>query len=325
MLIGAVLALAVAIAVPVFAAGTQSGTFSMNEGSSLRVTCPNALTNVNVGSHSETVNCAPNSPPMPPPATTTTAEPVTTTTKPSGGYTCTVNGSLPPGGAYDSDPNIFNSNGYNTYVQSNIWARINIKQTTCAKSPRAFYTTATAADDGGAVQSYPSFKQGMGDGNGDPYALASFKSLTSTFNTTSPPDDQGNWEAAFDIWLDNPSGHDEIMIWTDTSNERGTGGAVVLVPHVLIGGLDFKLMAFECDPSSPCFTPQLVLNENADVGSVDILAALKYLMTVQDAAGKPIVDGASTIGELDFGIEWCHTDGQPLTWKVNDFTLNVSR
>jgi hypothetical protein len=355
--VGTLLGAVVMVAVPAIAANMHSGTFNMNAGSSLRVTCPNTLTNSNMQSNGETVVCADNAvnttttagnptttTTTRPTTTTTTVKPTTTTTRPVSTTTTTAplndhsyplanyqciswpasNQNLPLPGTYDvwsgwpRDSSIYNSNGYNTYVGNNVWGPETIKSSqTCARSPHDWYVTVNAPNGTGAIQGYPDFKQGMDD-----VALSQFTSLPSSWNVTMPAQGTGDWWSTFDIWLGNTT-HDEIMIPIHASDERGTGGSTVINPDVVIGGQHFKYMAYECDSSNPCFTPQIQLLGNQDVGQIDILAVLKFLQTQKDNAGQPVVSANATIGEVGFGFEYADTNGVPLTFRVNGFTLNA--
>jgi hypothetical protein len=330
-----------------FAALNSSGTFSMSAGSSLRLRCPTALSNSNVGAKSETVNCDPNAtdttapstttsssdtPTTTPDTSTTTSSPpdtsatttTTTATGPTTGYECTSDksGVL---GAYDYSGNT-NSNGYNTYVENDMWAaQAGTTATICARHPGDWYVdtyAGTAQSDGGAVQTFPNTAQQFDDwcGNGvwnncapmSDTPLSALKSLTSSYTIQNPPDTVGDWQATYDIWLNNNGSNNEIMIWVHTSNERGTGGAQVITPHITIGGLDYHYQNYGGG------LPQMVLNTNLDHGTIDVLGVLNWLKT------QGVVGSAATLSLLQFGWEICHTDGRTLHFAMTAYSLTAS-
>lgn len=312
-----------------FAASTSSGTFAMKAGTNLNVTCPNALTNTNVAADSETVNCAAPtttttvaSTTTSTVASTTTVAPTTTTTAGGGGGSgsCTSNpqGNLGP---FDYS-GITNSNGHNTYVSNNMWGAngTGATQTVCAVSPGNWTMTANAPNDpGGAVLTYPDVQQLMDDWNGSGWnncvtcadtPLSALHSLSSTYAITDPPDNTGDWEAAYDIWLNNTP-NSEIMLWVDTSDARGTGGSTVVNSNVSSGGNSWTYMNYGGG------LPILKLNTNATSGTIDILAALQYLQSIGQ------VSTTATIGQLDFGWEVCSTVGTQ-NFAMTGYTLSMS-
>ena len=62
----------------------------------------------------------------------------------------------------------------------------------------------------------------------------------------------------------------------------------------------------------------LVLNTPENSGTVNIKAALDYLVSIGDIP--------STVGvsEINFGWEICHTDGQTLNYALNSYGLSAS-
>jgi hypothetical protein len=243
-----------------------------------------------------------------------------TTTVPTQG-TCTtaVTGGLGP----FNYPGIVNSNGFNTYVTNDIWGgQPGTHQTICATDPgnvqlSAFVTPPNYT----GVQSYPDVQQLMNNWGGTNWTncnpcsdtpIAGLKTLTSTYATTSPDVSIGDWQAAYDIWLSN-SPHNEIMIWVNTSNQRLTSnGATVIDSNVTIAGQSYTYQNYNNG------LPQLVLNTNSPSGTVDILAALKYLQSIGQVGAN------ASIGQLNFGWEICNTAGQTLNYAITGYTLSGS-
>lgn len=263
----------------------------------------------------------------PPPTTTppTTTPPTTSppTTAPSGGggstnCTSAASGNLGP---FDY-PQITNSNGFNTYVSNNMWgAQSGTTQKVCGDSPGNWTMTASApSDQGGAVQTYPDVQQLMDDycgnftwnscANPTDSPLFGLHSLTSTYSVVDPPDSQGVWEAAYDIWLDNTP-NSEIMIWVDTSDGRGTGGANVIDPNVSIDGQTYTYENYGGG------LPIMALHGNPQSATVNIKDVLSYL----ESQGQ--ISANATIGQLDFGWEICQTAGTQ-NFAMNGYSLTMS-
>jgi hypothetical protein len=246
----------------------------------------------------------------PPSTTTTTAVPPTTTTTqatscPDGkttGADYASGGTLGP----FSDPNdINNSNGYNTYVaQDGFWTSQD-SGTLCVTSPSKWTDTVDFGPPGdGAVQGYPDTQQLYGTPP---------TTLKSTFNATEPPDSQGEWELAYDVWTNDYA--NDVMVWEDTSTSRlADNGAVIDNPNVTIDGVSYTLMHYgtEAQPER-----MLVRNTPVTSGSEDITDDLNYLVSIGDL---PAGDG---INQSDFGWEVCSTVGTQ-TFTLNSYTLTSS-
>jgi len=216
-------------------------------------------------------------------------------------------------------PSIYQSYGSNTFVDYQDVGMSNLTGTMCNPNQQAtnWFLTANAADNGGAVQAYPDVQQLLsGSGQGGFAALSSFNTLDAQWNTTSPRDNQGNWEEAFDIWLGGYSS--DIMIWTDTSNERGSSssyGGATIDGTATIDGVSYTLIHYGTgtDPER-----MLVMNTPEDFGSVSVADVLNYLISIGD-----IPSGVS-VAQVNFGWEICHTDGLNLNYALNNYALTAS-
>ncbi len=225
-------------------------------------------------------------------------------------------------GPYDYS-GVTNSNGYNTYVLNNMWGALGhpTTQTVCANNPGDWSLSVNAGPVGyGGVQTYPDVQQLMDDWCGSTWntctnttdtPLSALSGLTSNYAITDPPLTQGDWEAAYDIWLNNTP-NNEIMIWVVDSTERGTGGSTVYSTNVPIGGKSFTYMNYGGG------LPILVLNSNSASGTIDILGALKYLQSIGQ------VSSSATMAQLDFGWEICSTDGVTQNFKVTSYSLTAT-
>lgn len=332
------LVLGAAVAIPL-TASSATRTVSITPGNSAQVSnCTTSLALV-----VRTVSCAPRSTTTTtrPPATTTTTKPpvtttttaptttttvpptTTTTTQPAGTNCITGNGQLGP----YFDPSIYfsNGNGTTTYVKNqNTGANTGTTETLCDPnvSP-ANWTVAANMSGRTNVQYFPDMQEvlttAVKNPTGQGQLLSGFSSLTSTFNTTSPPASSGNWESAYDVWLDNRAG--DVMVWENTSTARLVGnGAKVISSSVTIAGQSFTLLencpnvnnVQVCTPTSD--EVMLVHNTNVAAGSENLLADIAYLQGTGD------VPAATGVSEINFGWEICGTAG-----TTEDFALNGYR
>jgi len=255
-----------------------------------------------------------------------------TTTQPSGGPCVTGdNSGLPAsGGAFDDPADINNSNGYNTYVEANVFSDFDLHNNIklCGNSAGNWNMTWSAADGGdgggGAVQGYPDIQELYTDWGPNtsvgPTPISALTSLTSTFNTTNPSDSIGQWEMAYDLWFNNYGS--DIMIWENTSTARGIisnyGAANILNPNVSIDGNSYTLIDYCGQDTCPLSQdPELMLvrNTNVNAGTENILDDLHWLQS------NGYLGAGDALGQVDFGWEICDSDSQNLTMAVNSYTL----
>jgi hypothetical protein len=248
---------------------------------------------------------------------TPTATPTSAPTPaPSGTSTSDPNGSLGP----YYYPNNTNTNGYNTYVGNNMWAAggSGMTQTLTAFGPDKWHVVAKAPAGNTGVLSYPDTQQLFnnwngsgwnGSGNQTDTPISRLKQLTSTFAENMNANPRTDAEAAYDIWLSNTSGPDEIMIWIDNAN-RGTGGATQLGSGSF-GGQKWTLLQYQGG--------EVIwsLDANEQSGAVDILAMLR------DLQSRGLASSGAAIGEIDFGFEICSTGGVPETFSVSSYSLTA--
>jgi hypothetical protein len=315
------------------AAQTVIGTTTLKSGQALTVACSGTklrITRISATASAERcwgrAATATRSPPTTattrPPATTTTAAPATTS---NSAPTCTTQPDSGSGGTlgpYGDSSDINNSNGFNTYVENNVFTASETVQGVCVTSPSKWsLNAAVGPPDNGGVQAYPDVAQQMNDwgSEGDNPPLSALTDLTSTFNTTPPNIDKGNWEEAYDVWLS--SNNNEVMIWTDTSSSRlSDNGATIVNPNVTFDGVSYTYQVYEQGTNqsscglSVCGSIDMVRNNPEASGTVDIRDVLNYLISV-DAEPSNVA-----IGEIDFGWEICSTVGTQ-TFAVNGYTL----
>jgi hypothetical protein len=99
-------------------------------------------------------------------------------------------------------------------------------------------------------------------------------------------------------------GSTEIMVWTDhhgntpSGPQRGTFTSGGLTYRVYRGG---RFIAF--------------LGPNRSAGEVDLLGFFRY------AVARGWLGSSATVGQIDFGVEICSTEGAALAYTVTDFSL----
>jgi hypothetical protein len=216
-------------------------------------------------------------------------------------------------GPYAYSP-ISNSNGYTTYVGNNMWGcgpDTNTTscgpQTVTAYNPGNWSATSTQANGNTAVLTYPNVQQVFTKTTNEDPAISAFASITSDFTETMNPRAGTDAEAAYDIWLSNTSGPNEIMVWVDNVG-RGSGGARQIAAAT-IGGQAFTV--YQYGGGEIIFS----LNQNEQAGTVNILATLKWLQ------GHGLVSAGAQLGQVDFGFEICSTGGNPEKFAVSRYTL----
>jgi hypothetical protein len=211
-------------------------------------------------------------------------------------------------------PPISNSDGYTTYVGNNMWGcgpdsdtSSCGPQTVAANDPGNWSATSTQASGNTAVLTYPNVQQVFTKTTDEDPAISAFTSITSDFTETMNPQAGTDAEAAYDIWLSNTSGPNEVMIWVDNMG-RGNGGARQ-IGTATIAGQAFTV--YQYGGGEIIFS----LNHNEQSGAADILATLQWLQ------GDGLVSAKAQLGQVDFGFEICSTGGKPETFAVSRYTL----
>jgi hypothetical protein len=212
-------------------------------------------------------------------------------------------------------PAISNSNGYTTYAANDMWAcgpDTNTtscgRQTLIAHDPGNWSATSIQASGNTGVLTYPNVQQVFTKTTNTSPAISAFASVTSDFTETMNPQGGTDAEAAYDVWLSNTSGPNEIMIWVDNVG-RGRGGGAQQIGTATIGGQPFTV--YQHGSGEIIFS----LDHNEQSGTVNILATLKWLQ------GHRLVSAGAGLGQVDFGFEICSTGGKPEKFAVSRYTL----
>jgi hypothetical protein len=145
------------------------------------------------------------------------------------------------------------------------------------------------------------------------YPLSTLTSLPSTFDVTVPtgggtvPAVGKQWNAAYDLWLDNYG--TEVMVWnTWTMNWQywyGVYGGV----QTTIDGIAYHAYT---NGSGLWFIRDQVTN----VGSVDLGHVLQWAVSVG------WLRSTQTVNAVEYGFEVAYT-GELTTFTLNDYTLQA--
>jgi hypothetical protein len=226
--------------------------------------------------------------------TTTSPSPTQTSTSPASWAWCSsapFGQSNTPDGRFD----LYN-NEWNTSANPG-------PQTICGNSESDWQVTSTQRAGNTEVLTYPSVQLNYNGGNG--YPLSKFTSMTSSYAETMHAVSGTDAEAAYDIWLNGLN--KEVMIWVDNHGQAPAGSKVATTTF---SGATWDLYETS-DRSYLAFVRQ----GNASSGTVDLLAALKYLQGRGDLAASDV------LWQVNFGWEICSTAGAPETFTVSNYSL----
>jgi Glycosyl hydrolase family 12 len=253
--------------------------------------------------------------PSPSPSTQPTTPP---SSSPSPTPTPTHSPTSPPptssgGSGTCTDPNFTTSSDFGQEnigpytVSNNMWnvGGGGISQTLSACSASSWFVKANVAEDGGGVKTYPNSHYNYAD----PPAISSLSSVTSTFGSSIPG--SGNFEDAYDIWLNGTAGAggDEVMIWTDNHGESPAGSPVT---SVTFDGESYTVWKGNNGPVS------FVRNSNVSSGNVNLLEFFQWLIN------KGYEPANSKLYQVDYGVEIATTNGANETFGFNNFSVSSS-
>lgn len=192
------------------------------------------------------------------------------------------------------------------WIDNDAWSGSHGPQTLYVCSPSSWYAISNQTNNGGQVETYPDSEYDVG-GRSTPSTktIAQYTSITSTFSESFPA--AGSWDAAYDLWLNN--WNTEIMIWNQWTGTQLYWPSDKSVT-VNLGGVPYW---FQNNGGEFIFFRQNMVTS----GSVDILAAFKYLVS------KGLVKSTDIPTQLEYGVEVCATNGnEKFPMNGLTFTLN---
>lgn len=267
-----------------------------------------------------------------PSPTTTSPSPSPTTTSPSPSPTPTgtqtgtpcvtsnTNGGCPAGGAYKDPADITNSNGYNTYVNANIFGTVT-SQTLTSYSPGDWNVVTSSAAGDTSVEGYPDVQQLYTLATNSPDPLSGFATLTGTESETMPHNSGTIAEGAWDLWTNYTS---DIMVWTDNNGRCNSGAqGTLLAASQTVAGVTYDVYQYGGAGQEIIFSEQGAGGTGtcAQQGSssVDILAILSWVNAHQALVGA--ASPVTGLGQVQYGFEICSTGGTPETFTVSSLTI----
>jgi hypothetical protein len=203
--------------------------------------------------------------------------------------------------------------GYN--VRQNMWACPDNcgAQSLWAVSSSNWGVVSNQPRGNTAVLAYPDVQDIMTRADDTPAPLRPFKMILSSFNQSMPS--SGDFEAAFDIWLNN--WNTEVMIWTDNHGQRPAGSPVATLS---LYGQKWTLWKGSGKsggyPSGPF---SFVLHGNETRGVAHILVTLDYLVSHR------YIPSSSAIDDVEYGWEICSTNGKAASFLMKSFAVHTRR
>jgi hypothetical protein len=208
--------------------------------------------------------------------------------------------------------------GLGTYgqaiVHNNMWNASSYPGTTqsmgaCGYDSWYAVTTASNATGDGAVKTYPNVHVDYIDwGTGQMQPLSDFSSLRMRF-AHQAPQTAGIWNVAFDVWLNGvgDGAANEVMIWTENHNQLPAGRKLATVT---LSGVQWDFWkAYQGHYLA--FVP--TNGQAITSGELDFKQFSNWL------AANGHIPAASTLGQLDYGVEVVSTGGQPARFDFTDF------
>ncbi len=285
------------------AAQTVTGTTVLKSGQSLEVTCSGTkLGTTRVSAKIVTDTCSgtttATSPP-PPAAPPPTAPPSTS----GGNCTSPVYSTSDAEGTYNTDPD----DGEYWWVNNDAWSGSHGPQTINVCSQSSWDAVSNQPNIGGQVETYPDTEYDVGGRDNQPATkpISAYNSITSTFSEAYPS--AGDWDGAYDLWLNNWT--TEIMIWNQWAGANSYWPAQA-TQTLTLDGVPYS---FYNNGGELMFFRQTQVSS----GSVDILAALKWLVS------QGLVKSSDVPWQLEYGVEISATAGTE-TFPMTGLSFSLS-
>jgi hypothetical protein len=119
------------------------------------------------------------------------------------------------------------------------------------------------------------------------------------------------WNVAFDVWINEGSNAfgNELMIWTETHNQRPAGDLVD--SSVVIGGVDYELWRLPGGQDIITFRAK----ETLRFGTMPLQAFF------QDLKARDWIPQDATTWQVDYGVEVVDTNNVEHRWNFTDFAI----
>jgi hypothetical protein len=143
------------------------------------------------------------------------------------------------------------------------------------------------------------------------YDLDRITSLTSDFTESMPQLSSLDAEAAYDVWLNN--WQTEVMVWVDTSPAKDRNFADEGMTEV--GTYTYAGQNFALWRKGSFYT--FLLDHNETSGTVDLKAMLETMVSLG------YIPATSSLTQIPFGWEVSDTGGQPVTFSLSRFDVNL--
>jgi hypothetical protein len=210
------------------------------------------------------------------------------------------------------------------WVDNDAWSGSHGPQTINVCNQSSWYAVSNQTNVGGQVETYPNSEYDIGGrNNGLPTkTITQYNSIGSTFSEAFPTSGD-SMDAAYDLWLNNWG--TEIMIWNEWSGTNNYWGQCAepgpnqgdcgLTPAaVTLSGVPYHVLDLG---------GEIIFFRDSQVksGSVDILAAFKYLASRSGAATT--VRSTDVPTQLEYGVEVCSTSGSQ-TFPLTGLTFSLS-
>jgi Glycosyl hydrolase family 12 len=148
------------------------------------------------------------------------------------------------------------------------------------------------------------------------YDLNNITSLTSDFTESMPQLADLNAEAAYDMWLNN--WQTEVMVWVDTSPAKDRNLADDGMTDVGTYTYDGQNFALWRSGSGITGFYVFLLDHNETSGTVDLKAMLETMVSLG------YIPADSPLTQIPFGWEISDTGGQPVTFSLSQFDVNLT-
>jgi len=194
----------------------------------------------------------------------------------------------------------YSTGGYTIYNDE--WGSGHNTQTLWVNSATNWGVFSTQPSTSG-VKSYANISKSIGK------SLNSLSSATSSFSESLPS--SGNFESAYDIWLNGSS--IEVMIWTDKKGNVGPLGSSI--GNLTLNGNTWTVYVGS-NGSNPVYS--FVRTSNETSGSVNILGILKWMENTKGYFSNPM------LSTIQYGFEISGTGNLQENFTITGYSASAS-